>query len=124
MHVYGSTQVYLVEVIDTLKVAQATARVWELRGFEVLSVAAGPATGHPGHSYIITMRASSTLYVNWLANDRQYQAGPYDGQESAEQAVREIAQRYGVCVGGVKDIYVTAQRDHERTYMGDPINGQ
>lgn len=118
--VYGQTQIYLLMVSGTLKEAQAACRVWELRGFEVLSVAADePGRGPTAHmTWVITMRASSTLYVNWVMNDTLYQAGPYDGQAEADEAERKIIMIYGLDV--VKDSCVTAQRDHGRAYMGTP----
>lgn len=124
MPVYGSTQIYLLDVQGSKLIeVQATCRIWELRGFEVISVC--PVAVHDNRSngtevnrWIITMRASSTLYVNWLMNDALYQAGPYDGQQEAEAAERNIIMIYGLDV--VKDIYVTAQRDHERAFMGTP----
>jgi len=115
MPVYGSTQVYLFEVVGDVATAQAAARVWELRGFELISVASGSLSG-----YVLAMRASSTLYVNWLMDDIDHQAGPYDGQDSAEKAMQEIVETHGG-PDIVKDAYVTAQRDHERKFvMGDP----
>lgn len=115
--VYGQTQIYLLEVEGARVAAQAACRVWELRGFEVLSVC--PGFYRPNETtYLITMRASSTLYVNWLMNNTLYQAGPYDGQAEADEAERTIIMLYGLDV--VKDSYVTAQRDHERTFMGTP----
>jgi hypothetical protein len=112
MSVYGATQIYLTEMSGTVREVQAACRVWELRGFEVLSVGGPAAAG-----WLITMRASSTLYVNWLMSDTRYQAGPYDGQEAAEAAERSIILNYGL--DRVTDSYVTAQRDHERVYIGD-----
>lgn len=121
MPVYGSTQIYLLEVEGTLAEAQIACRIWELRGFEVLSVC--PVAAHDNRSngtkvnrWIITMRASSTLYVNWLMNDTAYQTGPYDGQQEAEAAERHIIMHYGL--DKVKDAYVTAQRDHQRIWIG------
>jgi len=113
--VYGSTQVYFIPVTGAPPVAQATARVWELRGFELISVASWGQEG-----FVLAMRASSTLYVNWLMDDIDHQAGPYDGQESAQKAMHEIVEKFGG-PDIVKDAYVTAQRDHERKFiMGDP----
>lgn len=112
MPVYGQTQIYLLQMEGTRTETQAACRVWELRGFEVLGVSGGP------RERLITMRASSTLYVNWLMNNQLYQAGPYDGQAEAEAAERNIIMIYGLDT--VKDCYTTAQRDHERTFMGTP----
>lgn len=117
MPVYGSTQIYLMPFEGSMKEAQSACRVWELRGFEVLSVA-----NPEGTRFLLTMRASTTLYVNWLMYDKLYQGGPYDGQEEAEGACAMISMRYGL--DKVKDIYVTAQRDHEREYMGDPLHAK
>lgn len=113
--VYGQTQIYLLEVEGARVAAQAACRVWELRGFEVLSVC--PGFYRPNETtYLITMRASSTLYVNWLMNDTAYQTGPYDGQQEAETAERHIIMHYGL--DKVKNAHVTAQRDHERIWIG------
>lgn len=116
---YGLTQIYLTEFDGTLPEAQALCRVWELRGFEVLSVANSMRKDGEGPTcYCITMRASTTLYVDWLMHGELYQAGPYDGQPEAEAAERSIIMQYGLDV--VKDIYITAQRDHDRKFVGDP----
>lgn len=114
-HVYGATQIYFIAVKGTVPQAQATARVWELRGFELISVA---AYGQDG--FVLVMRASSTLYVNWLMDDTDYQAGPYDGQDTAEKAMADIVMLYGL--DRVKDAYVTAQRDHERKFVMENSN--
>lgn len=112
---YGSTQVYFIPITGTPAVAQATARVWELRGFELISIASWGQEG-----FLLAMRASSTLYVNWLMDDIDYQAGPFDGQDGATQAMHEIVEKFDG-PEHVKDAYVTAQRDHERKFiMGDP----
>jgi len=112
---FGSTQVYLLPVNGPPPVAQAAARVWELRGFELISVSSWGQ-----ESFLLTMRASSTLYVNWLMDDTNFQTGPFDGHAAAEQAMQEIVEKNGG-PDIVKDAYVTAQRDHERTFlMSDP----
>lgn len=118
MPVYGQTQIYLMMVSGTMAQTQDVCRLWELRGFEVLSVSADePGRGPKAHmAWVITARASSTLYVNWLMNDTAYQTGPYDGQQEAEAAERHIIMHYGL--DKVKDTYVTAQRDHQRIWIG------
>lgn len=110
MPVFGATQVYLFEVPGGLMQGQAAARTWEHRGFELISIAYGQ-TG-----LVLAMRASSTLYVNWLMDDTNYQAGPFDGPDAAEAAMHAIVAEHG---GEeiVKDAYVTAQRDHERKFV-------
>lgn len=86
---FGATQVYLIEVEGSLIEAQATCRVWELRGFTVISVTPVPNSVNT-RVFLIAMRASSDLYVNWIMRDEKWQAGPFDGQAEAEEAERAV----------------------------------
>jgi hypothetical protein len=115
---YGATQIYILPFRGTTIEAQATCRLWELRGFTVISVTGSLINDNPINDaiWVITMRASSMLYVNWMMGSEGYQAGSFDGQAEAEAGERKIILRFGLDV--VKDCYITAQRDHDRTWIG------
>lgn len=116
MPVYGSTQIYMMEFVGSVREAEALARVLELRGYTLLSVARSDwATAADGGRFLLTLRASTTLYINYLQNGETHQAGPYDGQDDAERAKAEFLAN---ATSPITDIYITAQRDHGRQYVG------
>jgi hypothetical protein len=102
-----NTEITLVSVNGKPDRATAECRRYEELGYQVLSVA------FAAKGFLITLRGPKHLYLNYEINKTLYQVGPFNGKPEAEQAAA-LARTYK----GVRDVYITARREHTREFIG------
>lgn len=107
MTVNPNTEITIASCSGDADRATEECRRYEELGYEVLSVSLA------GKRFIITLRGPKHLYLNYEIRKIKYQLGPFNGKQEAEQAAA-VALTYK----GVKDVYITARREHMREFIG------
>lgn len=118
---HGQTEIYVKAYpagLSDIDALQLHCRVLENRNFEVLSIA------YSNLHYIVTVRGPRSLFINYTGyptgelSHTHYQMGPFDGDFSANEALRKFLSKEDTTK--YEDAYVTGFRDHSRVFVGTP----